>query len=132
MACAVRAIATLGRADPEKLLKYTPVPKSGKLYEVADETFVRLAINRTYFRFCAHCVREDMDRYDGPLFSRPWLRLEWTLSHFRSCSRHEIYLTATKPIRTPFAPFDFSDTIRTLMPSLSQVADAAAASGASP
>ncbi|TGQ73006.1 hypothetical protein EN829_011170 [Mesorhizobium sp. M00.F.Ca.ET.186.01.1.1] len=132
IASAVRAIATLGRADPEKLLKYTPVPKSGKLYEVADETFVRLAINRTYFRFCAHCVREDMDRYDGPLFSRPWLRLEWTLSHFRSCSRHEIYLTATKPIRTPFAPFDFSDTIRTLMPSLSQVADAAAASGASP
>ncbi|KRB31504.1 TniQ family protein [Mesorhizobium sp. Root172] len=129
---AVRDIATLGRADPEKLLRYTPVPKGGKLYELADETFVRLAVNRTYFRFCVHCVREDMDRYDGPLFSRPWLRLEWTLSHFRSCGRHEVFLTATKPIRTPFAPFDFSDTMRTLVPSLPEMAEAAPAPGASP
>lgn len=132
IASAVRDIATLGRADPEKLLKYTPVPKGGKLYELADETFVRLAVNRTYFRFCVHCVREDIDRYDGPLFSRPWLRLEWTLSHFRSCARHEIFLTATKPIRTPFAPFDFSDTMRPLVPSLPEMADAAPAPGASP
>lgn len=132
IASAVRDIATLGRADPEKLLKYTPVPKGGKLYELADEVFVRLAVNRTYFRFCAHCLREDMDRYDGPFFSRPWLRLEWTLSHFRSCARHEVFLTATKPIRTPFAPFDFSDTMRTLVPSLPEMADAAPAPGASP
>ena len=132
IASAVRDIATLGRADPEKLLRYTPVPKGGKFYEVADETFVRLAVNRTYFRFCARCVREDMDRYDGPLCSRPWLRLEWTLSHFRSCARHGVFLTATKPIRTPFAPFDFSDSMRRLMPSLPHIADAASAAGASP
>ncbi|WP_095085635.1 TniQ family protein [Mesorhizobium sophorae] len=132
IASVVRDIATLGRADPENLLRFTPIPRGGRFYDVADETFVRLAVNRTYFRFCARCSREDMDRYDGPSSSRPWLRLEWTLSHFRSCGRHKVFLSATKPIRTPFAPFDFSDTMRALVPGLSQMADAAAASEASP
>ncbi|MER9333059.1 TniQ family protein [Mesorhizobium sp. M0293] len=129
---AVRDIATLGRADPDTLLRFTPIPKGGRFYEVADETVVRLAVNRTYFRFCARCAREDMDRYDGPSSSRPWLRLQWTLSHFRSCGRHNVLLTATNPIRTPFAPFDFSGTMHGLIPSLHQIADAAIPAPASP
>ncbi|THF58147.1 TniQ family protein [Ollibium composti] len=119
---AVRDVAVLGRTDPARLLRYTPVPHAEKLYEVGGETFTRLAINRTYFRFCARCALEDMDAYDGPPFSRPWLRLEWTVSHFRSCLRHNVLLTATSPTRTPFAPFDFNETMQGLIPALQRTA----------
>ncbi|MGB3643575.1 MAG: TniQ family protein [Mesorhizobium sp.] len=129
---AVRNIALLGRANPERLLRYTPVPRTEKLYEVGGETFLRLAINRTYFRFCARCALEDMNGYDGPPPSRPWLRLEWTISHFRSCPRHEVLLTATSPKRTPFAAFDFNDTMQGLIPTLHRTADQTAVVAASP
>ncbi|MBS3652079.1 TniQ family protein [Pseudaminobacter sp. 19-2017] len=129
---AVRDIALLGRADPEKLLRYTPVPYGDRLFRVGDEFVIRLAVNRTYFRFCARCALEDMDHYDGPSASRPWLRLEWILSHFRSCPRHGVLLTATSPPRRPFAPFDFNDTMRGLIPNLARMADEAMASSPSP
>jgi hypothetical protein len=129
---AVRNVAVLGRADPERLLRHTPVPRTEKLYEVGGETFPRLAINRTYFRYCARCALEDLDAYDGPPPSRPWLRLEWTISHIRSCPRHNVLLTATNPTRTPFAPFDFNDTMRSLLPALRRSANEAVVAVASP
>ncbi|WP_185975154.1 TniQ family protein [Mesorhizobium sp. WSM4310] len=132
LASAVRDVATLGRADPERLLRYTPVGKTEKLYEVAGETVMRLAVNRTYFRYCPRCTLEDMSQYDGPARSRPWLRLEWTLSHFRSCPRHDVFLTTTNPTRTPFAPFDFSGTMETLFPTLRQAAEHAVSAASSP
>ncbi|WP_181170289.1 MULTISPECIES: TniQ family protein [unclassified Mesorhizobium] len=132
IASAVRDVAILGRADPARLLRYTPVRTTEKLFEVAGETLVRLAVNRTYFRYCPRCALEDMNRYEGPASSRPWLRLEWTLSHFRSCPLHNVFLTTTNPTRTPFAPFDFSGTIESLVPTLRQAAAQALFAATSP
>jgi hypothetical protein len=117
---AVRKIAILGSADPDRLLRFTPFEKDKRHYQVANEILPRLSVNRTYFRFCPHCAVEDMHKYDGVSYSRPWLRLEWTIGHFRSCHRHRVYLTVTNPERVPFAPFDFSQTMRFLLPHLSQ------------
>lgn len=132
VATAVRAVAVLGRADPEALSWYTPVPKDTGFYSVAGETIGRLSVSRTYFRFCARCVLDDMERYDGPPASRPWLRLEWTLSHFRSCGRHKVLLSAVQPVRRPFAPFDFSGTMHGMLSSLPQLAEDASPVSASP
>ncbi|WP_189350028.1 TniQ family protein [Mesorhizobium sp. M1E.F.Ca.ET.045.02.1.1] len=132
LAATVSDIALLGRADPVRLLRYTPVRKTDKLYEVAGETFMRLTVNRTYFRYCPRCTLEDMGQYDGPVRSRPWLRLQWTISHFRSCPRHDVFLTQANPARTPFAPFDFSSTMENLFPTLRQTADQAVTVAASP
>lgn len=119
---AIRSIAILGRCDHDALLRFTPVPKGSKFYTVAGETLSRLAVNRTYFRFCPRCTLEDVAHFDGPAKTRPWLRLEWTLSHFRSCSKHQTLLTATQPVRRPFAPFDFSETMEDLLGGLESMA----------
>ncbi|WP_296745743.1 TniQ family protein [Mesorhizobium sp.] len=132
LAATVSDIALLGRADPVRLLRYTPVRKNAKLFEVAGETLMRLAVNRTYFRYCPRCTIEDMDRYEGPVRSRPWLRLQWTISHFRSCPRHGVLLTTANPTRTPFAPFDFNGTMESLFPTLRQAADEAVPAALSP
>ncbi|TIS87696.1 TniQ family protein [Mesorhizobium sp.] len=128
----IRRIAILGSADLEKLLRYTPFEKSSRHYQVAGEILPRLSVNRTYFRFCPHCAIEDMEKYDGVSYSRPWLRLEWTISHFRSCDRHRVHLTVTSPERIPFAPFDFNQTMRFLTPELHKHADEAPEAGQSP
>ncbi|RUW30971.1 MAG: hypothetical protein E5V75_27900 [Mesorhizobium sp.] len=132
LAATVSDIALLGRADPVRLLRCTPVRKTDKLYEVAGETLTRLTVNRTYFRYCPRCTLEDMSQYEGPVRSRPWLRLQWTISHFRSCPRHDVFLTQVNPPRTPFAPFDFSSTMESLLPTLRQTADQAVTVAASP
>jgi len=115
---AVRAMARLGRVDQDALIRYTPTQLNSKFYTVAGEKLGRLAINRTYFRFCPICVEEDLRQFDGPQHTRPWLRLEWTISHIRSCQRHGIIFEATQPIRRPFEPFDFIETITELLPSM--------------
>jgi hypothetical protein len=108
----VRLLALVGGADPEQLIRFTPRPAVRKHHhEVAGETLGHLGVNRTLFSFCPHCVAEDMEQFDGPERARPWLRLQWTISHFRSCDKHGVYLIAASPIRRRFEPFDFSETV---------------------
>jgi len=114
----VRAMAWLGSVDEDALIRYTPTRLDSKFCSVAGERFGRLAVNRTYFRFCPICVEEDLQNFDGPQHTRPWLRLEWTISHLRSCQRHGIIFEATQPVRRPFEPFDFIETITELLPSM--------------
>lgn len=116
---ALHAVAKLGGVNKDVLVRWTPIPVSASHFEVAGERFGRLAVSRTYFRFCPHCIEDDLGRFEGPPAARPWLRLEWTLQHYRSCQKHNVLLEAASPRRRPFAPFDFNETIAEILPRLS-------------
>jgi hypothetical protein len=120
---AIRIIAALGAADPERLIANTPHVIDGKReYHVAGEILGPLGINRTFFRYCPHCAIEDDGLFEGPRHARPWLRLEWTISHYRACHRHHAFLVAADPVRRRFQPFDFAETMETLLPDLKAIA----------
>ncbi len=109
-------LAQLGGAEPSELLRFTPVALERKgFHTLGDEIVGYRGVNRTFFRFCPHCVAEDIKTFPGPVGARPWLRLEWTVGHFRSCDTHEVYLANTTPVRRRFEPFDFSETIATFI-----------------
>lgn len=115
VAGAVRDIAFLGRCDPDRLLAFTPRRPEDKAFMcVGGETLERLSINRTFFRFCPHCVGEDIERFDGPVHSRPWLRLGWVIDHVRVCNAHNVALVAATPERNRFEPFDFNRAMATI------------------
>jgi len=120
---AIRFVAAIGSADPAQLLHQTirPTDKERR-WEVAGESFGPNAINRTYFRYCPHCVLEDLRDVYGPETARPWLRIEWTLNHYRACHRHHVFLVASAPTRRRFAPFDFNETMASLSPELPEIA----------
>ncbi len=118
---ALKAVAILGNANCEMLSRYTPEPLGDKFYLVNGQQFGRLSISRTYFRYCAHCIQEDLRSYEGPPTARPWLRLEWTLTHFRSCVRHQVFLDSYHPDRRRFEPFDFSRAVAGLIPNLGEI-----------
>ncbi len=120
---AIRVIAALGAADAERLIANTPRVIEGKReYLLAGELLSNFGLNRTFFRYCPHCVLEDLKAYDGPRHARPWLRLEWTISHYRACHLHLAFLAAADPVRRQFQPFDFSETMEMLLPQLGQAA----------
>ncbi|MGV8954182.1 MAG: TniQ family protein [Cypionkella sp.] len=120
---AVRMVAALGAADADRLVALTPKPFDGKReYHVAGEVLGPLGINRTFFRYCPHCVLEDVKRFDGPKHARPWLRLEWTILHYRACHHHHAYLVDAQPVRRRFQPFDYCETMQGLLPSMETIA----------
>lgn len=122
---AIRIVAALGAADADRLIANTPKVIDGRReYQIAGELLSNFGLNRTFFRFCPHCVLEDLEAYDGPRHARPWLRLEWTISHYRACHRHHAFLAAADPVRRRFQPFDFSETIDMLLPDMETAAAA--------
>lgn len=129
---AIRQIAFLGSAEADRLVRYTPLRKGEKFYTVAGEVFLRKSIKRTYFSYCASCLTEDLDAFEGPLAARPWLRVEWMLTHMKSCPRHRTFLCEARPERMPFAHFDFNEMIRQVVPRLAVEASMAAEADASP
>lgn len=126
---AIRAVAYIGSADPEALLRWSPAPaRNARFHQVSGELFGRLSINRTFFRFCPRCVQDDLRTFEGPIQARPWLRLEWTISHFRSCGIHHVMFANTSPIRRPFEPFDFIETMAGFLPDLDALSASAVSS----
>jgi hypothetical protein len=109
---AVRAVAQLGGTNENDLLRYTPVRSpEGKRFIVGGEAFDVRSIHRTFFRFCPHCVQEDLETYEGPAIARPWLRLGWILAPIRTCPKHDVPLVRTDPRRQRYQYFDFSGTL---------------------
>lgn len=105
---AVRDVAVLGGCDAGRLQAFTPRRVTDKTFALGGEMLDRASINRTFFRFCPHCISEDLKRYgDGPVNSRPWLRLEWIIDHALVCNQHGTMLVAAQPERDRFEPFDF-------------------------
>lgn len=109
---AVRTLALVGGVAPETLERYTPRALGTEgFHQVGGEILGYRAVNRTYFSFCPHCIAEDLDTFAGPTRGRPWLRLQWTIRHFRSCDRHNVQMVAASPVRRRFEPFDFSEAV---------------------
>jgi len=109
---AVRSVAQLGGANADELLRYTPTRSAeGKRFFVGDEVFDFQSVHRTFFRFCPHCVQEDLANYAGTEIARPWLRLGWILAPIRTCPKHNVLLVRTDPRRQRYQYFDFSLTI---------------------
>jgi hypothetical protein len=128
---AVRELAVLGglsRDATTDLLRYTPQRNYGeRSSSIAGETLKPLSVARTYFRFCPHCVAEDLTSFEGARAARPWLRLEWTIRHVRSCRVHDVALVDAAPERKLFQPFDFNETLATdVLPVLDRLRAAAA------
>ena len=119
----IRFVAALGATNAEQLIANTPRVVQGKReYHLAGEILGPLGITRTFFRYCPHCVLEDLQQFDGPRHARPWLRLEWTITHYRACHMHHAELLRAEPVRRRFQSFDFSETIETLLPDLQRIA----------
>lgn len=129
----VRLLALVGGADPDQLVRFTPIPAvRDRFHVVAGETLGHQGVSRTIFSFCPHCVAEDLESFAGPERARPWLRLQWTISHFRSCDKHHVHLVTTSPIRRRFEPFDFSETIDRYLNGLDHLVATAVAVAPSP
>jgi hypothetical protein len=119
---AIEDVATLGDIDTEVLARYTPFPVGDdKHVTIGEETLHRLSVRRTYFCVCPHCVLDDISRYEGPIAARPWLRLEWIVTHFRSCDRHNVLLLPTTPVRRRYEPFDFTEWVARIIPGLNDL-----------
>lgn len=122
---AIGMVAELGGIDPVALIHQTPVKiKDKREYHVAGEVLGPLGISRTFFRFCPHCMLDDLQAFHGPRHARPWLRIEWLVTHYRSCHLHGMPLVAAEPERRRFQPFDFSETVTTILPNLDSLAEA--------
>ena len=123
---AVRKLALRGGADPETLARFTPTQTKDKSYQIiAGQAFTRLSVFRTFFRYCPHCVLEDLDRFEGPAIARPWLRVEWLIEAVRTCPAHDVMLLEANPVQQRFTSPDFCETIGKLMPDLRNQADCA-------
>lgn len=112
---ALMDLAVLGGLDPagvDALRRYSPTRIDGERASVlAGERLGASSVTRTFFRFCPCCVAEDLASFEGARAARPWLRLEWTISHVRSCRQHDVALVNAAPVRKAFQPFDFSETM---------------------
>ncbi|WP_315744845.1 MULTISPECIES: TniQ family protein [unclassified Bradyrhizobium] len=130
---AIDAVATLGNVDPEALARFTPFPwGDSKLVTIGAEALHSSSVRRTYFCICPHCIRDDLSDYQGPMSARPWLRLDWIVTHYRSCDRHNVILVPKTPIRRRYEPFDFTEWINRTVVELDDLSASTIAAPPSP
>ncbi|MGU3465560.1 TniQ family protein [Methylobacterium sp. C33D] len=112
---AVRGLAALRSLDHkavESLVTYTPRREEGaRDYAVAGAPMLPGDVLAGSFRVCPHCIAEDLDRFEGPVAARPWLRLEWVLSGVRACAAHGAALVDVRPDEKLHLGCDFSWTV---------------------
>lgn len=128
---AIQDLAALGGLGPGRaaaLARYTPRRLQHRRASTVDGRVLPYgAVHRTFFRYCPHCIAEDLGAFDGPRASRPWLRLEWVLDPVRTCRTHDVALHEARPRRRRFQAFDFNETCETqILPNLDQARKSAA------
>ncbi len=115
----IEALAVVGGVDKAALRSASPtINRESPIVSIGNEYLHRSSFKQKRFFFCPHCIAEDMDRFSGPDHARPWLRLEWTISHFRSCKAHRVYLIPTPVTARYYRSFDFAEEIRDIIPRL--------------
>lgn len=102
----------LDAAQREALRRYTPWRALGdEAATVAGNRLMPRSVTSSSVRICPHCVAEDLDAFEGRMIARPWLRLEWIISHVRSCGRHGNLLLDIASVHPTHRTFDFSQTV---------------------
>lgn len=94
---AVSAVSRLGGLNTvqiETLSHATPRLRGRLDADLAGERMVWGGIHTTFFRYCPHCVAQDLvkSERDIPMAARPWLRVEWLIDQVRSCRAHGVLL----------------------------------------
>lgn len=113
----IDVLGSITLTNPELLRRFSPIP-SDSMAVIGQERLQRVSVRHQRCMFCPECVREDLARFDGPEASRPWLRLEWIISHYRSCDRHNVMLVSTPIKDNSWTFFDFANEMREVIPSL--------------
>ena len=105
--------AALHRFSPRRLL-------ASKRYGIGAEQFSDKFVRAGRFGYCPHCVAEDLNAFDDVVEARPWLRLEWIMTHVRSCRIHGTLLSETQ-LTNYSARFDFAkDVAEQVVPNIDE------------
>ncbi|QIJ76964.1 hypothetical protein GU700_21710 [Methylobacterium sp. NI91] len=131
---AVRVVVALGGLTGKQVegLRLCTPRREGNaiLTGRGDERLTWRAAHFDFFRFCPHCIHEDLMGAppDVPLAARPWLRRDWVIDQVRSCHRHGVHLLDSSRTQGQ-AIVDFSAMVEAeVLPRLSHLrGDAAAA-----
>ncbi|MCJ2026446.1 TniQ family protein [Methylobacterium sp. J-067] len=112
---ALRTVARLGGLDAdqtEAMARSTPRLLGRLDAELAGEKIVWAGIHTNFFRYCPHCVAQDLHdaQADVPKVARPWLRLEWLIDQVRSCRIHGVRLMESGR-SAPGHAMDFSQIV---------------------
>jgi hypothetical protein len=112
---ALRTVARLGGLDAdqtEAMARSTPRLLGRLDAELAGEKIVWAGIHTNFFRYCPHCVAQDLHDApaDVPKVARPWLRLEWLIDQVRSCRIHGVRLMESGR-SAPGHAMDFSQVV---------------------
>lgn len=119
---AISAVASIGSADFKQLLQFSPaIDREAKMATLGTETLRQLSVRRRRFFYCPYCIQDDLERYEGPDDARPWLRVDWIVSHFRACNRHNVFLVSTPIPDESRGSFDFAAEISVIRPMLSEL-----------
>ncbi|WP_437871003.1 TniQ family protein [Methylorubrum extorquens] len=128
LARGVRNVARLGGLDAAQavaLAACTPIrPSRRRPGQLGDERLVPGAVLAGFFRFCPHCVAQDLIEapHDVPVAARPWLRLEWSINQIRSCRTHGVRLAETRRVEDHELIVDFARTVATeVLPHLARL-----------
>ncbi|MEH2468772.1 hypothetical protein V1281_001972 [Nitrobacteraceae bacterium AZCC 2161] len=119
---AIDSLAALGVTDPTLLLRFSPIPQES-MASIGSEWLHRRSVRHQRCSFCPHCIQNDLSRYEGPEVARPWLRLNWMVSHFRSCDEHNVTLLLTPVKDNSWTFFDFAEAIARVTPSVSELCE---------
>lgn len=88
---ALSAIARVADTDQE-LLRSGLATRSDAGYLINGEVLTVAHYSRSAFRYCPHCLREDMNGVGGPVCSRPYGRIAWNVGFIRACHQHGVLL----------------------------------------
>ncbi|MDX0907692.1 hypothetical protein GOL75_14360 [Sinorhizobium medicae] len=89
---ALSAIARVADTDQE-LLRSGLSTRSDAGYLINGEVLTVAHYSRSAFRYCPHCLREDLNGNGGPGCSRPYGRLAWNVGFIRTCEVHGVLLS---------------------------------------
>ncbi len=91
LASALSEVAAVSGTD-ENLLRTGLAGRTENGYLINGEILTGKYYSRSSFRYCPHCLREDISRNAGPVSSRPYGRLVWNVSFIRTCHVHGVLL----------------------------------------
>lgn len=90
---AIERLAQISGIPQKRLTSAMYLPLGNRRYRYSGQEFPLSFLSRRHIKFCPKCLLEDMnDTIEGP--SLPIGRLLWVFSPIRTCSIHQVQLTA--------------------------------------